>query len=66
MNRIDKLLSDRLRNHIVMATISMTGIALLAIFDVIHYAIWIPGLIANIGLVVSLGMQLNALDDKER
>lgn len=42
-------------------TILLLGI--LAVFNVVHWALWVPGIIAAFGVAISNGIQLNKIDE---
>ena len=53
----------RINWHLKLAVPAFFVGVLLSVFGVLHWAVWVPGLIVNVGLIFSLGMQLNRIDE---
>ena len=56
----------RLETNLIIAAPVTAAFGLLALFDIIHWAMWLPAAIAGTGLVTSLAMQLNRVDELRR
>jgi len=53
----------KLKTSINYAGILILLFTVLSVFGVIHWAIWVPGLFACIGIALSGAMQLNRIDE---
>lgn len=53
----------KLNGSIILAFMCAVGLAALSAFNVLYWAIWVPGIIALAGVVVSNAMQLNRIDE---